>query len=225
MGKFEDLTGNTYGRLTVISRADNDEYGHIMWKCLCECGETCTVLSNSLTRTDGKETRSCGCLHKEKLVERSTKHGKAGEKIYYIWQKIISRCTNPDDKNYHNYGGRGITICEEWLDFQNFYDYVSTLEHFGEKGYSLDRIDNNGNYEPSNVRWADSKTQQRNKANNRLVEYQGETMTLIEASEKSGIGYGTLQRRIRLGWAAEDLFKPVKGGRKNCIEPENIMKS
>ncbi|MBQ7705889.1 MAG: hypothetical protein IJT73_10795 [Selenomonadaceae bacterium] len=114
-------------------------------------------------------------------------------------------------KPHKNYGGRGITVYPAWIDdFQAFYDYVSKLEHFGETGYTLDRIDNDGNYEPDNLRWADAKTQQRNTRKNVFVEYQGQKMTLTEASEKSGINLKTLKDRLKRGETGEYLFRLPK---------------
>lgn len=212
MAKFEDLTGETYGRLTVISRAEN-KGGFVYWNCRCTCksGKVVTVRAGDLK---SQKVLSCGCLNREKTIERETTHGKSHDKIYHVWQGIKDRCTNANCKQYPNYGGRGIKLYPAWEEFQPFYDYVSTLEHFGEKGYSLDRIDNNGNYEPDNLRWADRKTQNRNKTNNHLVEYQGELITLAEAAELSGIKRQTLQGRLKRGWAAEDLFKPVEERRR-----------
>lgn len=205
-GKFKDLTGQTFDKLTVIERAENNKHGQVMWRCRCSCGNFCTVASNLLI---GGNTKSCGCLRHQAYHKT---HGLSASVIYRKYKDILSRCYNPNRQNYERYGGRGITICEEWKNnFQAFYDYVSKLEHFDEKGYSLDRIDNNGNYEPSNVRWADNKTQCRNKRNNVIVEYQGQKMTLAEASEKSGINVGTLLSRIKRGDTGERLFRTVKG--------------
>ena len=122
------------------------------------------------------------------------------------------RCYNPNNKRYKDWGARGIKVCDRWKDsFENFYEDVSTLEHFGEKGYSLDRINNNGNYEPDNVRWADKKTQGRNRRTNHIVEYQGQKMCLKDAAEKSGINYEALRGRYKRGDRGERLFRPVKG--------------
>ena len=114
------------------------------------------------------------------------------------------RCLNPNDEHYKRYGGRGITVYPAWIhDFQAFYDYVSKLPHFGEKGYSIDRIDNNGNYEPGNVRWADRRTQAQNKRNIVTVEYAGVVMPILQAAELSGISYTTLLRRFHRGDTGE----------------------
>lgn len=212
MGKFQDLTGLQFGYLIVLCLAykkprKRGGYRYYWW-CLCDCGRLCVVNGESLK--SGKQI-SCGCHKLKKLIERSTKHGMRHTKIYHTWQDIKNRCYNPHHKDYLNYGGRGITMFAAWInDFQAFYDYVSTLEHFNEDGYTLDRIKNGGNYEPGNVRWADRKTQNRNTRKNVMVEYEGVEMCLAEAAEKSGINYACLRSRYYSGKRGDDLFVPLK---------------
>lgn len=197
----DDLTGMKFGRLTVIERAENK---NACWRCKCDCGNEVVVNGDNLR---SQHTLSCGCLQKE----RTTTHDLTHTKIYSTWDGIKQRCLNPNHQAYKHYGGRGITICAEWRDdFQSFYEYVSKLEHFNEDGYSLDRINNNGNYEPGNIRWADLKTQHRNYRQNVLVEYQGQTVTLVEASELSGISYNVLCLRYHRGDRDERLFRSVR---------------
>ena len=198
--KFKNLTGLRFGKLTVVERAEN-KGSQTCWRCKCDCGNVCVVAGGKLT---SKHTKSCGCLHGQN-------HGLTGTKIYKTWSNIKRRCFNTKHKSYKNYGGRGITMFAEWIhDFQAFYDYVSKLPHFDEKGYTLDRIDNNGDYCPDNVRWATKKEQNRNKSTNVVVEYQGKLMTLAEASEKSNVQSGTLRLRFKRGDTGERLFRPVK---------------
>ena len=201
MSKLKDLTGQRFGRLSVIERAENSNAGKSRWKCLCDCGNETIVQSAHLI---SGHTQSCGCLNGQN-------HGMYGSRYYILWIAIKNRCLNPNFKYYKNYGGRGITICDEWRnDFKSFYDYVSQLEHFGEEGLTLDRINNNGNYEPDNLRWADKKTQSENKRTNIIVEYDGKKITLKESSKKSGINYGTLKSRYHAGDRGDKLFRPVK---------------
>lgn len=208
MPKFIDLTGQTFGRLTVIERAENDKHGFACWKCRCECNAEVIVSGNHLR--SGHST-SCGCRNREKASKRLTIHGLRHTKIYGVWNGIKDRCFNPNNKFYKHYGGRGITMYPEWVnDFQAFYKYVSKLEHFGEPDYSLDRIDNNGNYEPKNLHWVDWKNQNRNRRNTIMIEYEGVEMTLAEAAEKSGIKYETLRRRYHRGDRKDKLFRPIK---------------
>lgn len=210
MNDFKDLTGLTFGYLLVLGVAYKKPRKHggyrYYWWCLCSCGRLCIVSGESLK--SGKQI-SCGCHKLKILIERSTKHGMRHTKIYKTWQDIKARCYNPNNKQHDDYGGRGITMYAAWIDdFQAFYDFVSKLEHFGEKGYTLDRIDNDGNYEPGNLRWATKKQQNNNTRRNIKVNYEGEEMTLPQAAEISGIDYGTLRQRYKCGKRGDELFRP-----------------
>ena len=157
--KALDLTGQRFGRLVVIERAGS-RYGHSAWLCKCDCGNTIVATASNLKG----RTTSCGCYQREAAARAKTKHGKAHTKIHYIWLAMKKRCFNENSSQFKDWGGRGITVCDEWKnDFQAFYDYVSKLPHFGEAGYSLDRINNDGNYEPNNVRWATRIEQNNNR--------------------------------------------------------------
>lgn len=203
MGKINDLAGTTFNRLTVLEFVKI--YNHYAyWRCLCACGNECIVRSDNLKNG---AVKSCGCLLNE---GNNNKHSMSGTKIYKNWSGIKKRCYNPNCKDYPNYGGRGITMFEIWMDnFQAFYDYVSTLPHFGEKGYSLDRINNDGNYEPGNLRWATKKQQANNRRSNVKVIYKGDEMTLTEAAERFGIAKTTLQHRLERGLQGNNLFAPI----------------
>ena len=206
-GKLKDLTGMKFGRLTVLERAEN-KGTRTCWLCKCDCGNEVTVLGEDLK---SGHTQSCGCLHREQVAEFFTKHGMCRTSIYNTWCGMLARCYNSECKSYPCYGGRGIKVYPDWInDFQAFYDYVSQLENFGVEGYTLDRIDNEGNYEPGNLRWADIKAQNRNTRRNIFVEYNGEQMCLKDAAQKSGINYGTLQSRYSKGDRNERLFRPKK---------------
>ena len=158
-----ELTGFKFGKLTVIKESYVKNYRHY-WLCKCECGNECVVYVSNLTT--GK-TKSCGCINKYNakhgLCHKT--HGLGKPKTYSHWYNIKTRCFNKNHPRYKDWGGRGITMCEEWRnDFKAFHDYVINLPHYGEENYnSIDRIDNNGNYEPDNIRWATPTMQNNNK--------------------------------------------------------------
>lgn len=156
-----DMTGRKFNRLTVLSREPNAKDGSAMWLCRCDCGNLFVAYGKNIRNN---HTQSCGCFQRERSSEASVIHGKTRTTLHNVWKTMKQRCTNPNNQKYKDYGGRGITVCEEWLNsFEAFSDYVSQLPHFGEKGRSIDRIDVNGNYEPGNVRWATASEQQQNK--------------------------------------------------------------
>ena len=154
-----DLTGQTFGRWVVVKRGPNTPTGQATWNVQCECGTRGNV--RSVVLRDGR-SQSCGCRKLEILLANSTKHGHAANGIsptYHSWASMIARCTNPSNKRFAIYGGRGITVCKRWMNFRNF------LADMGErpKGLSIDRIDNNSGYRPGNCRWTTSVTQARNR--------------------------------------------------------------
>ena len=208
MPKFQDLTGQRFGYLTVIRRAENAKNHCTRFLCRCDCGKEIITLASSLKKG---LTKSCGCLRKKLSAETRTKHGLRYTRLYRIWQGVKSRCSNSRNADYKFYGGRGISIYPEWeSNFSAFYEYVSQLEHCGEDGYTLDRIDVDGNYEPGNLRFADNRTQKRNTHRNVWVDYYGVQMLLVDVAKITGIKYDTLRRRIKLGWTGDDLFIPTR---------------
>jgi hypothetical protein len=154
------MIGKRFGRLTVIADAGNTKTGMKMWECKCDCGNITVVRGTHLREGSIK---SCGCIRREETSRRFATHRKKNTRIYRTWRNMKTRCYNPKCKYFKDYGGRGIAICEEWMNsFESFFAYVSQLPHFGEEGRSIDRINNNGNYEPGNVRWATAKEQRAN---------------------------------------------------------------
>ncbi len=157
MPKLISLIGQKFGQLEVKAKAENSR-GRTSWRCLCDCGNFIDVIGNSL-RTGN--TQSCGCLHKEQLSQRNYKHGLSKSPEHDIWRSMIQRCTNKNNKRYKDWGGRGISVCPRWMVFQNFYDDVGPRPS---PKHSIDRFpNNNGNYEPGNVRWATAVQQAQNK--------------------------------------------------------------
>lgn len=198
MSKLIDLTGKKFGRLTVIERTENKGKS-TMWLCKCDCGNERIVSRNNLSTG---HSMSCGCLKKETITKIKTTHGKRDTRLYHIWSSMKGRCITTSNHKYKNYGGRGITICEEWLnDFQAFYDWAMANGYSDD--LSIDRIDVNGNYEPSNCRWTDAKTQMNNMTTNRLITYNGKTQTVSQWADETGINRGTLITRFNLGWEEE----------------------
>lgn len=200
MSKFIDLTGKQFGRLVVIHRICNNKRENIQWLCNCDCGKEKIIAGTSLK---SGVTKSCGCLQKEITIKRLTKHShtKNGQtsKTYSTWIDMIQRCTNPNSKDYHNYGGRGITVCKKWMKFENF------LKDMGEspEKHQIDRADNNKGYCKLNCRWATRKEQQRNTRANHMITFGGKTQCLAAWAEELKISYQTLHARLRRKWSIE----------------------
>ena len=195
-----NLLGQKFGMLTVIKRGENDKNNHTTWICKCDCGNIKQISANNL-RTD--KSKSCGCRVKESARKRFSTHGETKTRLYKIWAEMKSRCYNPYSTSYKNYGARGITVDVVWKD-----DFISFKNWAIENGYSdeltIDRIDVNGNYEPSNCRWATYEQQANNKRNNHLITYNNETHTIAEWSRITNIKYDTIERRInRSKWSVE----------------------
>lgn len=211
MGKQSKINiGNKYGMLTVVSVYEGCKEGvHDKFLCKCECGNEAVVQAGHLLSS---HTKSCGCIQKKVASERLKTHGKAHTKIYEIWSALKSRCNNPNNKRYNKYGGRGIKVCDEWnKSFEAFYNW--SINNGYSDTLSIDRIDVNGNYEPSNCRWTTNKEQCRNRTNNFNITYKEQTKTLSEWAEVLGISYKILYQRIKAyGWPIEKAFtKPVRG--------------
>lgn len=161
MGRLRiDLTNRRFGRLIAISIDGTNKHGYNLWKCECDCGNITFLPAGSLVSGG---TKSCGCLHREKVLSRQTLdrtiHGMYRTPTHYSWSKMLERCYNPNHIHYKNYGGRGIIVCDEWKDFRNFYIDMGERP----EGKTLDRIDNEDNYKLSNCRWATAKEQSSNR--------------------------------------------------------------
>lgn len=202
MSTAKDLTDQRFGRLVAIERAGKKD-SHALWKCKCDCGNEKVISSRSLIRGG---TRSCGCLQVEGAKERFTTHGMVGTRIFKIWSGMKGRCKDSHSKYY---GGRNITVCNEWFEFIPFYKWA--INNGYSDGLTIDRIDNNRNYEASNCKWSTKKEQQNNTRYNVWLEYNDQRKTLAQWSKICGIPYKTLQARIgRRGWSVEKaLFTPV----------------
>lgn len=200
---LKDLSGQKFGRLVAIERVEKNKRNNVRWLCRCDCGKSVVVDGGNLT---SGHTMSCGCLRAENKV----KHGLCGTRLCNIWYKIKSRCSNINNDVYHHYGGRGITICEEWRnDFKTFYEWA--MKNGYADNLTIDRIDVNGNYCPENCRWVEFKEQMNNTRRNRFLTFKGETKTVAQWSEELSIKPATLYTRLNKGWSVEKtLTTPVK---------------
>lgn len=194
-----DLAGQRFGRLTVVKFVGHDKNRHRCWECLCDCGK---IINVDTSRLRSGNTKSCGCLVTDTPITRYPR-------IYNSWKSMLNRCNYPSHIRYKDYGGRGITICEEWLKFEAFLDWA--LKSGYKDGLTIDRIDVNGNYCPENCRWVTMKVQSNNRRSNHLLEYKGQTKTIGEWATCLNIRPGTIYQRLKLGWSIEKTLEtPVK---------------
>jgi hypothetical protein len=205
MGRLIDLTGRRFGRLVVTRRGPTDARGEAHWDCVCDCGGLASPAGYALRV--GAST-SCGCFHNEVTGGINRTHGKTRTPTYLAWNNMRRRCQDPENPNYRSYGARGISVCDRWQIFENF------LADMGERparGLELDRIDNDGNYEPGNCRWATRMQQAENKTTNRRLTIDGETKTVSEWGRLTGLGLKRISARInKLGWTPERaILEPV----------------
>ena len=209
-----DLAGKRFGRWGVVAVAEKHS-GHTYWLCLCDCGTVKEVYARSLTL--GKSV-SCGCHRDEETSRRNFKHGvttgchtNQPPRTYNCWRNMKARCQNPKNHKYPVYGGRGITVCARWNTFANFYADMGQCPD----GMSIDRIDNNGNYEPANCRWATVEQQMSNQNTNTMLTHNGETKTVSQWARELGMHRTTILQRIyRSGWSVDKaLTEPVHFGR------------
>lgn len=209
MGKFIDLAGKKFNRLTVIERAYVCK-GEIYWHCICDCGKEKFVSGRKLREN---KTKSCGCYKYETHKERLSKHKLSNTKLYRLYRSMYCRCYCEKSEHYSNYGGRGITICNEWLnDFKFFYDwaykngYKEELLPSGINKWTIDRIDNDKGYSPDNCRFVTMKEQCLNRSTTVKLTYKGITLTRKEWAKKVGIKETTIKRRMYNGWSIEEAL-------------------
>lgn len=210
------LEGMKFGRLLVIRNVGvKGKQGLIYWECLCDCGNTSEVPGSSLKKGN---TQSCGCLGTEarqQLCRDRSTHGMHGKRIYNIWRSMRARCTNSNYIGWDDYGGRGISVCAEWLGgFEVFYSWALANGYSDE--LTIDRKNTDGNYEPENCRWATVLEQQNNRRDNRLISYHGVTDTISQFARSWGIRYSTLLYRIESGWSVDEALErsPSKANKR-----------
>lgn len=207
---YKDITGQKFNLLTAIKRVENDKLGNARWLFACECGNE--KVMNGSAVSNG-HTKSCGCSLKKANTKKNLKHGhnRVGKrnKIYGVWHGMKSRCYNPNNKRYLGYGGRGILICDEWLNaYEAFYNWA--INNGYSDGLTIDRIDNDKGYSPDNCRWATDSEQNRNRRNTVIVEIDGEHKTLVSCVSEYGIKYHTLWERYKRGYRGNELVRPIK---------------
>lgn len=204
-----DRTGERYGNLTVLYESYKKCGHNAVWHCRCDCGKEVDVVAYNLSNGN---TRSCGCLQKRVASDTHKTHGMKNTRLYQIWIGMKDRCNNPSNKRYDRYGGRGISVCEDWQeDFIKFYNWA--IDNGYQESLTIDRIDLNGNYGPNNCRWATWREQANNTSRNVSIELNGENHTLSEWADIYGINAKTLYTRIfQLGWDFEEaLTTPIRG--------------
>lgn len=205
---FRDLKNKVFGRLTVLQLDTSTKSRRSNWICLCECGAQKVIPARGLIRGTSK---SCGCLLKEsqqKIREKAFTHRLSKTPVYRLWKGLRQRCFNPNSLAFHNYGGRGITLCEEWKNSaESFCEWA--LENGYQSGLSIDRIDVDGNYEPNNCRFVDRSVQNNNRRDNIYVNYENERITIKQLADRTGVEYRVLLSRYNRNPSikVEDLIK------------------
>lgn len=204
----DDMIGKRFCRLIVVKKIDDyvSKSGgkHKRYSCICDCGKCVSVLKEHLT--SGRQ-KSCGCLRKENGI---FKHGEIDSRLYKIWGNMCNRCSNTRNPAWERYGGRGIKVCDGWKEYINFKNWA--LKNGYSDSLSIDRINNDGDYEPNNCRWVDKFVQANNKRSNHIIKYGGETKTLSEWAKHLNISYKVLFNRVKtLNWDIEKAFtQPVR---------------
>ena len=200
--RFQDLEGQEFRRLTVLGCAGRKK-GHTYWFTRCDCGNVTRVGAGNLKNG---HTVSCGCFMVEQIKERNTTHGHTGNATHRSWAAMLKRCQNQNGPDYPNYGGRGIEVCDEWQKFENFLADMKECP----RGLSLDRINNEGNYEPGNCRWATIKEQNNNTRSNHHLTFNGKTQNITQWVDELGLNYNTIFARINTyGWPVERALTEV----------------
>ncbi len=200
MSAFKDLTGIQFGRLHVLEPVENFG-GPRKWKCVCNCGKIVEVRGSHMT---AGATKSCGCFSADATKARSTTHGQSHKTPEYkTWVNIRARCCDPKHISFKYYGAKGIQVCKRWDSFENFFSDMGVRPS---KDHSIDRTENDGNYEPNNCRWATESEQQSNKSDSRFLTSGGKTHTVAMWEKIRGFKKGTIYSRLYLGWSDNDAI-------------------
>lgn len=197
---MNDLTGKKFSRLTVLSRHGLNKQGSATWLVKCDCGNHKVISSPHLTTGS---TVSCGCWRAERLGDMTREHGDSGSTEFKRWLSLIGRCNNPSDKAFGDYGGRGIKVCERWMEYENF---LSDMGRCPSKEHTIDRVDNDGGYNKANCRWATKTEQNNNRRSNVVIEHDGRKMTATQWSKEIGVKYTTILYRLNAGYDLKNIF-------------------
>lgn len=203
--KTDAKIGIKYNNWTVLEKAESNKHGNPKWLCMCDCGK---IRKLYLSDIKNGHSKSCGCYRREFLKNQNVKHGMSHFKIYRVWRSMKSRCYTKTQTMYKYYGARGIKVCDEWLDeengFINFYNWA--MQNGYSENLTIDRIDVNGNYEPSNCRWITMKEQANNTRRNVYITYNNETHTLKEWSDLLDLNYKMVFNRYKKGFSLQEVF-------------------
>ena len=208
-----DLEGKRFGRLRVVKQVGISRQNRsILWECVCDCGN---IKITDTSHLNSGVTRSCGCLFKEVVSNLKFKHGGTKTREYYVWQGMKHRCFNQNDKEYKNYGGRGITVCDRWRNsFENFLHDMGNVP----RGMSIERINNEKNYSPENCKWATRKEQANNKRNNVKLKFGGASYGINDVAELTNINRKCIENRVYQGWTTpEVIFTPYRRKRNALL--------
>lgn len=193
-----DLEGKVFGGLVVIDRYGKAPSGDILWNYLCHCKEIKQATASALR---SGRTKSCGCMRDKFISDANSTHGLSDTPLYARWKGMHRRCDSPNNHKFERYGGRGIKVCDEWSVYENFHQWA--LENGYKESLTIDRIDNDGDYEPGNCRWANHKQQARNRSDNRWITFDGHKKILSDWSKLVGLGHKTITSRLDRGWSVE----------------------
>lgn len=199
-----DMIGLKFGSLLVTDNAEKQDAKKLSWKCLCDCGKEHVAVGTELRR--GK-VKSCGCVSREKSKERMTTHGKSTSKAYSSWRSMMKRCYQESHTGFKDYGGKGITVCDSWHIFENFYSDMGDPK----EGMTIDRINNNGNYSPDNCKWSTKTEQNENRKVTKWLEMNGIKQTQAKWAAQLGMYPSSLARRLTTMSVEEALTTPKKG--------------